>query len=182
MRQGLKTAVRQWLRLEGATLGRKPDDRRAERALTHVFARLPEIPVPAGFAERVLARAGIRSAEASHWAPSLTVRLVLGLSLALGAASMLFLPGTLLWLGRLMEAFEPMEMATGALVAVSRRFGHGMAVWKVLSGVGQTAAVALSTPGVLLALAVSTLLSVAAFRLLLELMVGNRSSYHVTSA
>lgn len=182
MRKGLKTAVLRWLRLEAETPGGAGENRKAERALNRVFARLPEIPVPAGFAERVLARAGLQAAGSPAWSPSLTVRLVLGASLALGAASMLLLPGTLIWLGRLMEAFQPMEMATGALVAVSRRFGEGLAVWKVLAGVGQTAAAALSSPRVLLTLAASTLLSVAAFRLLLELMVGDRSSYHVTSA
>lgn len=184
MRKRLQSSVRRWLRYEGHDSGAIADDHRAERALKQVFARLPEIPVPVGFAERVLLRAGFGPAAAMPartWAPSLTVRLVLGLSLALGAASVVFLPGTLLWVSRLLEAFQPVEMATGALVAVSHRYGDGLAVWKVLAGVGQTSASALSTPKVLLALAASSFLSVVAFRLLVELMVGDRSSYHATS-
>ena len=185
MRNRLQTSVRRWLRFEGHSADASSEEHRAEQALRQVFSRLPGIPVPTGFAERVLVRAGmapVAAVRSPTWVPSFTVRLVLGFSLVLAAVSVVLLPGTLLWVGRLMEAFEPMKMATGALVAVSRRYGAGLAVWEVLVGVGQTAATALSTPKVLLALAASSLLSVAAFRLLVELMVGDRSSYHATSA
>ncbi len=174
MSRRLQRAFRSWMRLE--MRGR---EERAEKALRRVFLSLPELPLPAGLAERILARAGIPPAVAA--VPSLGLRLAVALGLLLLGLSFVLLPGTLATVAGLLAAVSWTEVALAGLVGLVQRVGEGLAVWRALSDVGGILAEALYSPKVLAVLTCSALLSAAAFRMLYGLMMQERRSRYAGS-
>lgn len=179
MRQYLHLAVSEWLRHEN-----EDRDWQAEESLRGVFAHLPEEPLPAGFAERILARAGLApiAAPAQPWAAVWTLRATLSLSLALGALFLMLLPGYLPSLLGIVHPGRVAEIGVTALVGFIERLSFGLVFWRILSDVGAVLASAVSSPAFMAAAALSIVLSVSAFRLLHGLVVSERSSYYVGSA
>lgn len=179
MKQHLHGAVREWLRHENQ--GR---NRQAEVSLRGVFSHLPVEPLPVGFAERVLARAGIvpMPAAAQPWAAVWTLRATLSLSLALGALFLMLLPSYLPSLLGIVHPGRIAEIGVTVLVGFIERLSFGLVFWRILNDVGAVLASALSSPAFMAAAVLSVALSVSAFRLLHGLVVSERSSYHVGSA
>ncbi len=174
MSRRLHRALRSWMRLE--LRGR---EERAEEALRRVFLSLPDLPLPAGLADRILARAGLSPAPAA--VPSLGLRLAVALGLLLVGLSVAVLPETLTTAAGLLQAVSWTEVALAALVGLAQRVGEGVAVWRALSDVGAIVAEALSSRTVIAVLTSSALLSAGAFRMLYGLMMQERRSHYAGS-
>ena len=179
MRPFDEDALNRWLAAER-------DDRsdEAEAALLELFEGLPLLAPPAGFADRVLLRAGIVPVvTAAPARPALFARLWVRMAVALcllaTALSWLWLPqtlralaGTWHWsLGGLFEAGTHLliEMSLGMATAI--RFGD----W--FFSVGEALARPLLDPEVSAVLAGCLLVSILAFRALRDLMTRERSFY-----
>src|SRR5262245_65998595 len=89
MRTSHQNALDRWLAAERGDRAAE-----AEGALRELFEALPLIAPPAGFADRVLVRAGLAAARRDFFA-SRAVRLVLVLCLAATGFGALWLPPTL---------------------------------------------------------------------------------------
>jgi len=179
VKRHLHRAVNEWLRDEDE--GRS---QQAESSLTGVFSYLPVQPIPVGFAERVLARAGLAPilAPAQPWAAVWTLRAALSLSLVLGALFLLLLPSYLPSLLGIVHPGRVTEIGVAALVGVFHRLGVGLVIWRALTSVGAILSSALSSPPFMTAIALGILLSIGAFRFLHDLVVSERSSQYVSSA
>lgn len=175
MTRALQRAYERWLALERA--GR---DAAAEVALGRVFARLPLPAVPAGFAERVLARAGLAMPLAARQ-PALAMRLAVAICLALASSSLLLLPGALAVLGELAGLLRPIQLGLGLVTGVAQRFGEGVAAWRALSEAGRLLSDLAASPPVLAALTLGLLASAGAFRLLQRMVLAERSSGYAGS-
>jgi len=152
----------------------------AEAALAALFAALPPLEPPAGFADRVLLRAGLamapapRSLFASFW-----VRCLLTLCLRAIGVSTLWLPQTLRALAGLLSVGELVRMWIGSVVAACRWLGSFVGLWDFLLTVGRALATPLETPAVALAMVSCLLVSMVAFRFLRNLITHDRSWIHV---
>ncbi len=176
MSRKLHQALKAWMDLE-----RRGPDLQAEEALRQLFLRLPELPLPAGFADRVLARAGLSAPAGALAIPPLALRLAIGLCLALVGASVVLLPATLRTAADLLQAVSWIEVGTTALIGFTQRLVEGLAVWRTLSDIGEILATALDSRMVIAALTSSALLSAGAFRMLYGLMTQDRSSRYAST-
>lgn len=175
----LKNSVEHWLREE-----RRGSTGRAENALLEVFSRLPKEPVPDGFAERILIRAGIALpvvAERS-WAAFWGVRAAISTCLVLIALFLVVIPGYIPALLGIFNLSRITEMGVAALVSVSHQLGVGLIVWRALSSAGGILSATLSSPQNLMVLMLGMLLSIGALRLLHDVLHAERSSRYVSSA
>jgi len=173
---GLQRAVKAWLLREsgGGPEGRGSQTVDAEQALFEVFRRLPlDRPAP-GFADRVLAQAGVRASEMPHWMRLLFNGFVAVCMLSVGLAAV-FLPQTLFvlapdfrWSGWIERG---VEFATGA----TQRLVDSFSLWEALVGVGTTLADIIVSPAVVGVMTVSLCLSAVAMRALHELIVPERA-------
>jgi len=175
----LNRAVRQWLQLE---FGERPES--AEKALRDVFSRLPSEPVPAGFADRVLIRAGLESpVNAEHsWAAFWGLRAAVSLCLLLVALFLLVIPSYVPALLGIFNLGRATEMGISALAGLFYQLGVGLVVWRALSAAGSIVSSTLSSPQYLTALFLTVLLSIGALRVLHEVIVAERSTRYVGSA
>ncbi|HYO16600.1 MAG TPA: hypothetical protein VE685_25660 [Thermoanaerobaculia bacterium] len=175
MRSPDHDALTRWLAAER-------DDRsdEAEAALLELFEALPALAPPAGFADRVMERAGLRNAVAVRqglFAQPWT-RLVLAGCLLAMALSVLWLPQTLLVLlgtwsfGGLVDAAVGLLAGAGVWLAAAVRFGD----W--LYSLGSALARPLATPQVAAVVGGCLLVSTLAFRFLRDL-IQERSWTHV---
>lgn len=180
MRPADDEILRRWLAAEED--GRDGD---AETALAALFEALPPLAPPAGFADRVLARAGLavpvperRSLFALRWVRALAMLPLLVIGLALpwlpeilrslaSIAGVLWSPGDLFRLG------------TGALIAVSQGLVSALALWDWLLRIGRLVAEPFATPAIALVMAVCLLVSLVAFHFLRNLITRDRSWSHV---
>lgn len=178
MSRKLRSAVRKWLESERS--GREED---ADKALFQVFARLPEAPLPAGFADRVLARAGVAPLpqRARLTFPAWALRGLVLVCLLLAGMSALLLPTLLPALAGLFHPRLVLEVGLEALVGLLQRLGAGLAYWRAMSQVGGVFSSLVTTPPLFTALVTGILLSIGAFRLLHGLMVSERSIRYVGS-
>lgn len=174
----LNRAVQEWLRQE-----RSGNTERAERALRGVFTRLPVQPVPEGFADRLLARAGLAPAPMSEpsWVGSWGLRAVMSISLALMALFLLVIPTYLPALLGIVNFGRATELGVNALVSIFHQLGAGLVIWRALSAAGSILMSSLSSPAYLMALLFALLLSIGALRALHEVIVAERSSRYVAS-
>lgn len=178
MGRTLHKSVRQWLHEE--RLDRLDS---AEQGLRRVFAQLP-LPGPApGFADRVLARAGLApepllfGSISTAWA----WRLAIALCLVLVTVTVLLTPGIVYVVFGSLKGDSLAQIGTAALVGFLQRFGEGLAVWQTFSGAGRILASTLNTPSVYAALIFGSLFSIGAFRLLHGLMISDRGTSYATS-
>ena len=156
----------------------------AERALLELFATLPLIAPPAGFADRVLARAGLaetarRDPFASRWA-----RLALAAALLATSLGALALPGTLGAARALVKLLSFGDLVQGGVQALVEGV-HGLAsvlrVWDLLLTVVRAIAQPLALPQVMAILLGCLLASALAFRGLRDQISSERNWTHVDS-
>ena len=178
MNRKLDRATRNWLHLEQEGL-----DQQADEALVGVFSRLPLESIPAGFADRIMARAGLTPVPTlDHtWTATWGLRLVVSLCLALTALSLWVIPGYLPALLGIFNLASATELGVAALVGVFHQLGSGLVIWRAFSAAGSILSSAVSSPMYLMALFSAVLLSFGAFRVLHEIVVSERSSRYVGS-
>ncbi len=149
-------------------------EKTADAALSQLFATLPRTAVPAGFADRIMARvAAGELAERAYWPLE---RAALWL-LAVCAAAISLLPR---WLPGLLDRLNPETWIDG-LATLFVRAAHAVAalaqLWEALAGIARWIALAAGSPQVLAAVALCALLAATAGRLLLGLL-DERSAGH----
>jgi hypothetical protein len=179
-------SVRRWLAAEARAPEEDPGADRAgeaEKALLRLFQALPSPAPSPGFADRVLARAGVAVTAATTavgrplsrvwgWAVSVSVVLV-------GLSSLVWLPVAWELLGQL-GWWAPVELLGDGIRALTEAVHRGFAFWELASRVSAACALAVSRPSVAASLAGAVLVAVLAFRLLLELTSArDRSWTHV---
>jgi len=170
MRHAQQDALERWLAAER-------DDRadEAEGALLELFEALPLVAPPAGFADRVLVRAGLQGAKRDlfAWRP---LRIVLALCLVAAGFGVLWLPPVLLWLPRVLAGFASVSGAvrvgTRALIDASGWLASGLRVWDFLLTIDHALARPLAAPQVLAILLGCLLASSLAFRFLRDQITG----------
>jgi hypothetical protein len=149
-------------------------EKAADAALSQLFAALPRTAVPAGFADRIMARvASGELAERAYWPLE---RAALWL-LAVCAAALLLLPR---WLPGLLDRLNPETWIDG-LATLFVRAAHAVAalaqLWEGLASIARWIALVAGSPQVLAAVALCALLAATAGRLLLGLL-DERSAGH----
>ena len=175
----LNRTLRHWLELE-----RKGSETEAEQALGAAFSLLPEEVVPAGFADRVLARTGlipvpvVGLSRPAVW----SLRAVTGLCMVVTAMFLLVIPSYLPAMMGIFHLSRFTGFAIDALVGLVERLGIGLVIWQAISTVGSILSTVLSSPPYLAALAFGALLSIVALRALHEVIDSERSSRYVGSA
>lgn len=164
--------LRRWLAAEARACDAERGAEEAEKALLRLFRALPSPVPPAGFAERVLARAGVTGAAAGvlarppvgriwRWAVAACVALV-------GLSSLLWLPVAAELLGQV-RWWAPVELAGDAVRVLTNGIHRGVVVWEFLARISAAVGHAATRPPVAASLAGAVLVAVLAFRLLLEL-------------
>ncbi len=173
MRRSHQNALDRWLAAER-------DDRveEAEAALFEVFEALPLIAPPAGFAGRVLARAGIQAARRDVFA-SRGVRLVLALCLVATGLGALWLPPVLRLLAGLWTFGGLVRGWVMALVEASQVLASTLRLWDLLLTIGRAITQPLTLPQVTAVLVVCLLASSLAFRFLRDQITGERNWTYV---
>ena len=164
--------IRRWLATEARARDEDRGAEEAEEALLRLFEALPSPTPPEGFAERVLARAGVAVAAADAalarpagrvrgWAVAACVALV-------GVSSLFWLP--VAWeLLREIGWWAPVELAGDSVRALGDALHRGFVFWELLSRVSVALGRAVARPAVAASLAGAVLVAALAFRLLLEL-------------
>jgi hypothetical protein len=176
MRSSHQDLLDRWLTAERIGDAGEPE---AEAALAALFATLPPLHPPAGFADRVLLRAGLATAPARSFFAALWVRALLTLSFLAIGVSTFWLPQTLRALAGLLSVAGLVRMWTGSVTAVCRWLGSFLGIWDFLLTVGRALATPLETPAVALAMVSCLLVSMIAFRFLRNLIPRDRSWTHV---
>lgn len=157
----------------------------AEAALAALLTALPPLQPPAGFADRVLLRAGLaprpqtmpqtsRSLFASFWMRGLLTACLLAVGI-----SALWLPQMLHAVAGLVSVADLVRLWTGSVVVICRWMGSAVGLWDFLLTVGRALATPLETPAVALALVSCLLVSMVAFRFLRDLITRDRSWTYV---
>ena len=178
MQRRLKKAVRDWLEQE-----RSGSDQDSEQALRRVMTRLQEAPVPVGFADRVLASAGITPelGRTGLQDPAWALRFTLAVSLLLAGMAAVLAPSLLQPALGLLQPARVIGMILGGIVAFFQSLGAGLAYWRDLTEAGAVVASVFSSATFLSAMALGVLVSLVAFRLLQGLIDSERSARYVRS-
>jgi len=162
-------ALAAWLQAEAALRAEE-----ADRGLSELFAALPRPAVPAGFAERVMARAGLAPRPdllARRWA-----RWTLGAAAGLSAAASVFLLPAVRALVGLVSPADLVSAGSRATIGVVRWLAEGLSLWQALAAVGEALAHVAGQPAVLAAAAASVLASAGGLRALQRLLAAERSN------
>lgn len=178
MRHNHQDALDRWL---AAERGDHAED--AEAALFELFEALPQVAPPAGFADRVLARAGIAVPAAAPakrdlfaWRP---MRLLLGLCLVALSFGALWLPPVIELLARFWSFGEAMQMGVSAMNGLARWLASVLSLWDFAVTIGRAIAEPLTQPRVMAALLGCLALSSLAFRYLRDQVSGERNLNYV---
>jgi len=154
----------------------------ADLALRELFEALPLLAPAAGFADRVLARAGLQPAKRDVFA-SLGLRLVLAASLVALSLGAVWLPPALRAFGGLFGELFSLSGAVGlgarGMSEASRGLASVLSLGEWLFSLGQTLSGLLLAPRVMAALATCLLVSALAFRFLRAHISGERSFSYV---
>ncbi len=180
MRPSHDEILNRWLTAEAD--GREDD---AETALFALFETLPPLAPPAGFAGRVLARAGLaapvpvrRNLVAAPW-----LRALVALSLLIVGLALPWLSGVLRSLAgvtrSLWSVADLVRLGTEALTAASQGLAAALALWDRFLEIGRALQAPFATPAAALVIIGCLLVSLAAFRFLRDLISRDRSWTHV---
>jgi hypothetical protein len=174
MRPSHHHALDRWLNAER-------DDRSeaADEALFELFEALPLIAPPAGFADRVLARAGIQAAAKRDLFASLGARLVVALCLVAMGLGALWLPPVLRYLAGLWSFGGLVQSGVQALTLATEWLASVLRVWDLLSSIAGAFTQVLTMPQVMAGLLVCLLVSSLAFRFLRDQITGERNWTYV---
>ena len=173
MRPSHQNALDRWL---AAERDERPEE--AEAALLELFEALPLIAPPAGFANRVLVRAGLKAARRDLFA-SRGMRLVLALCLAAISLGALWLPPTLRALAGLWSFSGLVRAGVEALIGAVQWLASVLRLGELLLTVGRALTEPLTLPQVTAALLICLLASSAAFRFLRDQITGERNWTYV---
>jgi hypothetical protein len=173
MRPSHQNALDRWL---AAERGDRPAD--AEAALSELFEALPLIAPPAGFAGRVLVRAGIQAARSDLFA-SRGVRLVLALCLTATSLGALWLPPTLRALAGLWSFGDLVRGGVQALIDASQWLTSVLRLGELLLTIGRALTQPLTLPQVTAMLMICLLASSLGFRFLRDQITGERNWTYV---
>ncbi|HEV2854019.1 MAG TPA: hypothetical protein VHC97_14570 [Thermoanaerobaculia bacterium] len=178
MRPSHYDALDRWLKAER-------DDRSeaADEALFELFKALPLIAPPAGFADRVLSRAGLQAAAVRRdLFASRVARLAVVLCLMSLGLGVLWLPLVLRALASLWGPWSFGDLVQGgvrALIDATRWLASALRIGDVLFGIGRALTQALTVPQVTAGLVVCLIVSSLAFRYLRDQITGERNWTHV---
>ena len=174
MRPSHHHALDRWLNAE-----REDHSEAADAALFELFEALPLIAPPAGFADRVLARAGIQASVKRDLFASLGARLVVALCLVAIGLGALWLPPVLRYLagfwsvgGLVQSGVQGLTLATEWLASVLR-------IWEPLRSIAGAFIQVLTMPQVMAGLLVCLIVSSLAFRFLRDQITGERNWTYV---
>jgi hypothetical protein len=177
MRHPRQDALDRWLAAEREDL-----DGEAEAALLELFEALPAVGItapPAGFADRVLVRAGLQAAAPADlfaWRP---LRIVLALALVLTSFGALWLPPVLRFLAGLWSVGGMVRGTIQVLTDASQWLAAALRFSDLLGTIVQALAQPLAVPQVLAALILALLASSLAFRFLRDQITGERNLTYV---
>jgi hypothetical protein len=167
MRQPTQDALDRWLAAERD--GRADD---SEAALLELFAvALPLAAPPAGFADRVLLRAGLQTAERTDAFAWLPLRIVLALCLAATGFGALWLPPVLRSLAGFLSVSGLVMGAARATGEMAHWMMSALRLWDLLLTVGRALTQPLAQPPVMAILIAALLASSLAFRYLRDHVV-----------
>lgn len=171
------------------------DDEAAEAELLALFQALPPLAPPAGFADRVLVRAGwAERPEARAVAPRPVVERwnpfasrwlqgAVALCLLVTGLGLPWLTEMLRSAASVTSTFwgpaDLVRLGTGALGAVTRGLVAALALWDWFLEIGRTLTEPLATPVIAAGLIACLLVSLVAFHFLRDLITRDRSWTHV---
>lgn len=159
----LRREVRHWLAAEAE--GRTDA---AELALARALRSLPAVPLPAGFAVRVLQRAGIALPAPDFFARG-WVRGAIGSAFLVAASLAALLPGLMLQAGGSLTPERLALAAHGAVTLLGRGLAGGVTLLHDVFDLGGLLLGVVGSPGFATLLATLTLLTLGALRLVAEL-------------
>ena len=173
MRHSQQDALDRWLAAE-----RNGRDGEAETALLELFEALPVVSPAAGFAGRVLVRAGLQTAPADlfAWRP---LRIVLGMALAATGLGVLWLPPVLRFLAGLWSFGGAVQGGIRVLTDASQWLATALRFWDLLVTIVHALAEPLAVPQVMAVLVLALLASGLAFRFLRDQITGERNWTYV---
>ena len=173
MRQSRHDALERWLEAE-----REDRSDAAEAALLELFESLPLTAPPAGFADRVLARAGLVEVRQDlfAWRP---LRVVLALCLLATGLGALWLPPVLGFLAGLWSVGGVVRGALRVMTDAASWLVKALRLWDFLLMVGHALARPLAEPQVMAILLGCLLASGLAFRFLRDQITGERNWTYV---
>ena len=171
MRQPRHDALERWLAAE-----REDRADEAEAALLELFAALPLMAPPAGFADRVLARADLVEARQDlfAWRP---LRVVLALCLVATGFGALWLPPVLRFLAGLWSVSGVVRGGMRAVTDGAAWLASALRVWDFLLTLAHALSRPLAVPQVMAVLVGCLLASGLAFRFLRDQITGERNFY-----
>ena len=180
MRPKPQDALNRWLAAE--LVDSSESSEIADAALREMFEALPSLSPAAGFAGRVLARAGLQPVKRDVFA-SLGLRLVLAASLIALSLGAIWLPPALQALGGLFSGIFSLSGVVGLGVRVvadaSRALAVVLRLGEWLFALGRALSEPLMAPQAMAALAACLLVSGLAFRFLRDQISGERSLSYV---
>jgi signal transduction histidine kinase len=175
MRQSQQDALDRWLAAE-----REGRDGEAEAALLELFEALPLAAPAAGFADRVLVRAGLQAAampaDLFAWRP---LRIALGLALAAIGFGVLWLPPLLRFLVGLWSVGGAVQGGIRMLADASQLLVLALRIWDFLLTIVHALAQPLAVLQVRAILMLALLASSLAFRFLRDQITGERNWTYV---
>ena len=173
MRHSQQDPLDRWLAAE-----RNGRDGEAEAALLELFEALPVVSPAAGFAGRVLVRAGLQTAPADlfAWRP---LRIVLGLALAATGFGVLWLPPLLHFLVGLWSVGGAIQGGIRMLSDAGQWLATILRIWDFLVTIVHDLAQPLAVPQVMAVLLLGLLASSLAFRFLRDQITGERNWTYV---
>jgi hypothetical protein len=173
MRQPRYDALERWLAAE-----REDRADAAEAALLELFEALPLMAPPAGFADRVLARAGLAEARQDlfAWRP---LRIVLALCLVATGLGALWLPPVLRFLAGLWSVGGAVRGTLRVVTDAAGWLATALRLWDFLMTIGHAMTRPLVEPQVMAGLMVCLLASGLAFRFLRDQITGERNWTYV---
>lgn len=167
-------AMNRWLAAE-----RYDGDDQADAALLELFESLPLIAPPAGFADRVILRAGIPANAKRDLFASRGARLAVAGCLVALSLGVLWLPPVLRLLAGFWSFGGLVQGGVRALADAAQWLATAFRVWDLLLTISRALTQPLMMPQVTAGLVVCLLISSLAFRFLRDQITGERNWTHV---